>query len=190
VADKYDRFLMVRLKSFWMNKPNISIIAAVSENGVIGEDNRMPWHLPSDLDYFKSITWGNLVIMGRRTYESIGKPLPGRVNIVFSSNELEDDVWSVKNVEEFQMLWQEKTREGSWKDKELFVIGGAELFRLFLPLARKLYITRIHADFPGDTHFPEIDRQKWQLVSTRKGIRDEENRYEHDFLIYVKRREK
>jgi len=170
-----------------MNKPYVSLIVAIAANGVIGEGNRMPWYLPSDLQYFKSLTWDNIVIMGRRTYESIGKPLPGRINVIFSSNEIDDDVCRVADITEFQQLWQNKSRNGSWRDKELFVIGGAELFKLFLPQAQKLYITRIHKDFPGDTHFPEYDEREWQLVSTRKGIRDEKNQYEHDFLIYVRR---
>lgn len=159
------------------------ILAAVARNRVIGLANRMPWVIPEDLKYFKSLTWDNIVVMGRKTYESIGKPLPGRVNVVFASERISGDVITVGNLEEFFSLVEQKNGSGEWKEKDIFIIGGEKLFESFLPYVAKLYLTRIYENFPGDTFFPEIDMQQWNLVSNIRGIRNAKNPYDYEFHI-------
>ncbi|RXJ01807.1 dihydrofolate reductase [Anaerobacillus alkaliphilus] len=157
----------------------ISLIVAAGENNVIGSDNVMPWHLPADLAYFKKTTTGHAVVMGRKTFESIGKPLPNRKNIILTRDqqfEVEgcDVIHSVEEVFDFE------------KGQELFIIGGAEVYRQLLPHANKVYLTRIHKSFEGDAFFPELN-DGWQLVSTEKHEADEKNPYQYEFQIYEKR---
>ena len=170
-----------------MNEPKISIIAAVAKNRVIGLANRMPWSLPADLQHFKKLTINNIVVMGRKTLESIGSPLPKRINVVFSRSDVAEDVLRVSDIDEFFLLLERKIITGEWMEKEIFIIGGATLFELFLPYARKLYLTRINENFPGDTYFPLYDEDEWLLISSEKGPKDEDNPYDYDFLLYQKR---
>jgi dihydrofolate reductase len=129
----------------------ISLIAAVSENGVIGVDNKLPWYIPDDLKRFKELTSGNVVIMGRKTYESIGKPLPNRINIVVSRNkELNIPGCLVVN-----SMTQAIQKAGT--DKDIFVIGGGEVYRKSIKFADRIYLTKVHQEVEGDTTFPEID---------------------------------
>jgi dihydrofolate reductase len=151
----------------------ISMIAAMSQNRVIGEKNRLPWILPPDLANFRELTWGHKVVMGRRTYESIGKPLPGRENILLTrrpDNAPLSDILVVTSIEEIRTLA---------KDEEVFIIGGATLYRAFLPYAEWLYLTLIEADFPGDVFFPELEKH-WKLVSKTDGISPH---YSYSFLV-------
>jgi dihydrofolate reductase len=136
----------------------VSMIAALALNGVIGKDNRLPWRLPSDLRLFKSITMGKPIIMGRRTHESIGRPLPGRHNIVVTRNKgyRSEGCTIVHSLDE--------ALESAAGSEEVMIIGGAELFKQFLPSADRLYLTLIDQEFEGDTYFPEFDRSQWAEV--------------------------
>lgn len=138
----------------------ISFIAAMSENGVIGRDNKLPWHLPEELQYFKKTTLGKPVLMGRKTFESMNsKPLPGRHNIILSQNMdfKSQDVTVVHSLAEAL-----KATKGV---EELMVIGGAKIFELFLPLASRLYLTIVHGQYEGDSYFPRLDWNEWEMIS-------------------------
>ena len=135
----------------------ISIIAAVAENGVIGGDNRLLWHISEDLKHFKALTSGHPVVMGRITWESLGRPLPNRVNVVVTRRELPlDGCRVVHSLDEAFALF-----EGG---EEVFVIGGAEIYAQALPLADRLYLTRVHHPYEGDTRFPQWDERQWRLT--------------------------
>ncbi|SDZ60168.1 dihydrofolate reductase [Evansella caseinilytica] len=159
----------------------ISMIAAMGENHVIGLEGRMPWHLPNDLKFFKRVTSGHAVVMGRKTFVSLGKPLPGRRNIVVTR----DRTFSPAGVEVIHSL--EKIKDVRDTVEEVFVIGGATLYNEMLPFAEKIYLTIIHEKFAGDTLFPKLNEQEWQVVSTEKGIIDEKNQYEHTFYVYERK---
>jgi dihydrofolate reductase len=155
----------------------ISIILAMDKNKLIGSKNGLPWRLPADLAYFKKITIGHTIIMGRKTYESIGRPLPGRRNVILTRD--------YSFVAEGCIICN--TLDDALKfghNEEVFVIGGAEIYSQFLPYARKLYITKIDEAFEGDTYFDEIDFRKWRLVSKQAGTKDEKNPYTYYFLVY------
>lgn len=128
----------------------ISIIVAVAKNNVIGKDNKLPWHLPEDLKHFKELTSGHTVIMGRKTFESIGRPLPNRKNIVISRNEnfKANDMEVVHSIEQALDLTK--------NEDEVFIIGGAEIYKQALLLVNKIYLTRINKDYEGDAYFPEL----------------------------------
>ncbi|WP_026477829.1 dihydrofolate reductase [Alkaliphilus transvaalensis] len=155
----------------------ISMIVAMGKNGVIGKDNGMPWSLPSDLQYFKSTTMDHPIIMGRRCYESIGRPLPGRKNVVLSR--------SVKIIEGCEVLPSMNDVFETFKNEdEVFIIGGGQIYKTFLPYAKKLYITLIDEVFEGDTVFPKIDFNEWRLLSKKEGIVDSDNPHNHTFYVY------
>lgn len=157
---------------------NISIIVAFANNRVIGLNNQLPWNLPSDLKHFKEITMGKPVIMGRKTYESIGRPLPGRKNIVLTRIKHFDIAGCtvVHSLEEALIVAED--------GEEVFVIGGETVYREALPLADKMVITHIHADFEGDAFFPEWDLAQWQEVSREDHEPDEKNKYPYSFVVY------
>ncbi|WML45007.1 dihydrofolate reductase [Neobacillus sp. PS3-40] len=157
----------------------ISFVVAMDENRVIGKNNQLPWHLPEDLKFFKKVTMGHPIAMGRKTHESIGRILPGRENIIITRN-------SGYHGEGCTVLYsiQEFVEYCQASDDEFFVIGGAEIFKETFPNVDRLYLTRIHEEFDGDTYFPEFDLNKWKLVSKEKGIRDEKNPYDYEFCIY------
>jgi len=140
----------------------LSVIVAVAENGVIGKDNRLPWHIPADLRYFKEITLGKPVIMGRKTYQSIGKPLPGRANLVVSR----DPTWRAEGVLSATSL--DDALDKLQGDAEIFVIGGASLFAEALRRAQRLYLTEVHRAYEGDVRFPAWNRHDWQEISRRR----------------------
>ncbi len=161
----------------------VSVIAAVAENQVIGADNSLIWHLPEDLKNFKRLTMGKFLIMGRKTWESIGKPLPGRTNIVItSSRQYEVEGCLVFN--SLQMALHYADQQGQ---DEVFIIGGGEIYRQALPVADKLYLTSIKAAFAGDTFFPEINSEEWEVVSERYVPADERHSYPFDILELVRR---
>lgn len=156
----------------------ISLVVAASDNGVIGKDNKLPWHLPNDLKYFKGLTLGNRVLMGRNTYESIGKPLDGRDNIVVTSRPLEYPEGS-------RVVVRERLTEALLEfggNAELFVIGGAKVFEQALPYASRIYLTLIHETFEGDTFF-KYNPDEWKIVSKSRGLKDDKNLYSHTFLV-------
>lgn len=158
-------------------KPRLALIAAVAANGVIGADNALPWRLPEDLKRFKALTLGHPVIMGRKTFESIGRPLPGRRNIVVSRNR----EYAAAGCEVAASLEAalKSCRNGS---DEVFVIGGAQIYAEALPLAQRLYLTEIRAEFAGDARFPEYDRGAWR-ESAREPRRSDEG-IGYDFTVY------
>lgn len=136
--------------------PRLQIVVAVDPDGVIGRDNQLPWHLPEDLRHFKRITTGYTVVMGRRTYESIGRALPNRRNVVLTRQ----PGWKAPGVDVHPDLESALVAAG---DEPIFIIGGAELFREALPRAAVLHLTRVHERFPGDVHFPRTG-DDWELV--------------------------
>lgn len=160
----------------------VSLLVAVSENGVIGRDNQLPWHLPNDLKYFKNLTWGLPILMGRKTFDSIGKPLPGRKSIVITRNRH----WQHQGVEVVHSLEEAIEKATGYGAKEIFVIGGAEIFETCLPTATRLYLTRIHHAFEGDVFFPRIDEKVWELASSRFCEKDEKNGYDHTYQVWEK----
>ncbi|KIL39163.1 dihydrofolate reductase [Gordoniibacillus kamchatkensis] len=161
----------------------ISLLLAMDRNRGIGVDNKLPWRLPADLAYFKRLTTGHTVLMGRRTYESIGKPLPNRHNVVVTR----DRSYRAEGCEIVHDLEEALRRyEGKGGD-ELFVIGGGEIFNAALPVADKLYITYIDHEFAADTFFPAVDENAWQLVSREPGVKDERNPYDYEFRVYERR---
>ena len=135
---------------------NIVIIAAIAENGVIGCAGKIPWHISADLKRFKRLTLGHPIIMGRKTYDSLGKPLPGRRNLVLTRGA------SIAGVDCFAGL---DAALATCRDETVFIIGGAELYRQALPLAAALLLTHVHRQVTGDTRFPDFDRQRWREVS-------------------------
>ena len=155
----------------------ISLIVAASENGVIGRDGDLPWRQSDDLRRFKAVTMGKPIVMGRKTWESIGRPLPGRQNIVVSRQpglEIEgvDVVASPAGAID--------VAAGA---SEIMIIGGSEIYTLFLPLADRVYLTRVHADVEGDARFPELD-DDWQLVSVERHAADDNNDHDMSFRVY------
>ena len=160
----------------------LSLIAAVSDNGVIGLDNDLPWHLPADLKRFKSLTTGHHMIMGRRTWDSIGRrPLPGRPTIVVTR----DRSYLAEPAQVAHSISQALDLVGD--DDEVFIAGGEAIYRLALPVADRIHLTRIHADFDGDTRFPDIEEAEWQVVLEEQHEQDEKNRYAYTFLVYERR---
>ncbi|ACO73780.1 dihydrofolate reductase [Laribacter hongkongensis] len=148
--------------------PPLALIAARARNGVIGLDNRMPWHLPEDLAYFKRVTLGKPVVMGRKTFESIGRPLPGRLNIVVTRN----PDWQAAGVQVAHSLDAALALAAAAAPEEIMLIGGAELYRQALPQADVLYLTEIDAEFAGDAFFPEVDLARWRIDREEAGQRD------------------
>jgi dihydrofolate reductase len=160
---------------------SVSFILAMDRNRGIGFNNKLPWRMPADLAYFKRVTMGHTILMGRKTYESIGKPLPGRHNVILTQNReyRAEGCTIVHSVEE--------ALDRFARNEELFVTGGGEIFKLFLPYADKLYITYIEETFPADAFFPEVNEGEWRLVCSEQGVRDEKNPYEYYFRIYEKK---
>jgi dihydrofolate reductase len=150
--------------------PVVALIAAVADNGVIGRDGALPWRIPADLRWFRERTTGHHVVMGRKTWASIGRPLPGRTNIVVSRN---PDLVVPDGVIVVDALGEAIARASRAGDDEVFVIGGAELYRAALPQADRIYLTRVHADVAGDTWFPALDESAWVEVA-RETHRDAE----------------
>lgn len=159
----------------------ISFLAAVAANGVIGRDNKLPWHLSNDLKRFKVLTMGHHVIMGRKTFDEIGrKPLPGRPNVVISRGPIEpqENVAGVHSVEE-------ALASIPASEDEVFILGGGEIFRQTMHRATRMYITQIHADIAGDTYFPDFDDvNEWRLADREDFEADAKNDYPYSFLTY------
>lgn len=156
----------------------ISLMWAMDENRVIGKNNQLPWHLPEDLKYFKRVTMGCPIVMGRKTFDSIGRVLPGRENVIMTRDVhyVQDGCKILHSVDELKQYSKDKD--------EVFVIGGAEIFKETLTIADQLYITAIHHEFPGDTFFPAFPMDEWELVSSETGVKNEQNPYDYEFLVY------
>lgn len=161
--------------------PVISIIAAVAENNVIGANNQLIWHISDDLKRFKALTTGHHIIMGRKTFESIGKPLPKRTNIIVSRN----PNYKVEGCIVVPSL--EAAIELSASEAEVFIIGGGELYRQAMSLTKKIYLTKVYRVFEGDTFFPKIDIKDWKILS-REGVKiDEKSGVEYEFVNFEKK---
>jgi dihydrofolate reductase len=156
-------------------KQTVSIVVAVAENGVIGKDNQLIWHLPNDLKFFKKLTTGNSIIMGRKTFESIGKALPKRTNIVITRKKDYTAPGCIV-VSSFT-----GALEAAPENENIFIIGGASIYKIALNHSDKMYYTRVKAAFDGDVHFPKIDWNEWKLVEKEEHKRDEKHAY--DFYI-------
>ena len=160
----------------------LSIIVAKAKNNIIGKNNELVWHLPEDLKHFKELTTGHTIIMGRKTYESLGKPLPNRKHIIFSQNPdfkvHEENVQVVHSLLEIQDLIEGK--------EEAFVIGGAMIYNFLMPYVKKMYVTEIKQEFDGDAFFPIINSEEWKETSRTTGIKNEKNNLDYDFVTYEK----
>jgi len=158
----------------------LSCIVAVSDNGVIGKDNKLPWHLPADLKHFKALTMGHAMIMGRKTYESIGRPLPGRTSIVLtrSTHHAPEGVTIAGSLDEALAACGDGT--------DAFVIGGESVFREALPRCHRIYLTRVHAEINGDTFFPLGSLEGWTLLEDERHPPDEKHLYPYSFQVYAR----
>ena len=161
----------------------VSLIVAVSSNGVIGCDGGLPWHLPADLKHFKRITMGHHLIIGRHTWDEVGKPLPGRTMVVVTRSRrfAPEGAKVVRSVEQ--------ALEIAAEDDEPFIGGGSQIYRIALArdLVHRIYLTRIHADVEGDTFFPEFDLDDWELVSEEHHEAGKKNEFDYSFLVYERR---
>ncbi len=166
-------------------KPCISLIVAVSENNAIGKNNQLLWHLPGDLKYFKEQTVDKPVIMGRKTFDSIisaiGRPLPNRQNIVVTGNKnfFYEGAMSANTLSEAIQL--------AGQVPEIMIIGGSSIYEQALPIANKIYLTRVHQVFEGDVFFPQLDGNVWQIVKEERHEADEKNAYAYTFMVYHQR---
>ena len=159
----------------------ISIIAAMASNRVIGKGGNMPWHLPAELRHFKQLTMGKPIVMGRKTFESIGRVLPGRRNIVITR----DRSWQFDGVNVVHSI--DAALKVAGDTEELMIIGGAKLYQQMLGCAQRLYLTLIDATIEGDTHFPEINWNAWQEIENKRHPADEKNAYAMIFLVLDKK---
>lgn len=160
----------------------LSIIVAKAKNNIIGKDNKLLWKLPADLQRFKELTTGHIIIMGRKTFESLGRVLPNRKHIVFTQNP--DFKVNDENVQVVHSMLE--IQEYIESEEECFVIGGAMIYNLLMPYVNKMYITQIDKDFEGDAFFPRIDETKWKEVEREKGVKDENNNLDYEFITYEK----
>jgi len=166
----------------------LSLIVALAQNHVIGIDNKLPWYLPNDLKYFKQVTMGKTIIMGRKTYESIGKPLPGRINIVITRQAdyqppgANDSVKVVSSLQAAQELAGHLAVING--QDEAMIIGGAEIYTQALPLVDRMYLTEVHAEVDGDAYFPQFDRSQWQAVAREDFAAEGGNPYDYSFVVY------
>lgn len=161
----------------------LSIIVAVAKNNVIGKDNKLIWHLPEDLKRFKKITTGKNIIMGRKTFESLGRILPNRKHIILC-NDMQ------MNIDDERVIVLDdisKLSDYIDSDEENFVIGGATIYKLLMPMCNKLYITHIDEEFDGDVYFPKIDLSIWKEENVEKGITNEDNPYSYKYVTYIRK---
>ena len=175
---------------------NLSIIVAMAKNNAIGKNNQLLWHLPNDLKRFKALTLGKPVVMGRKTYESIiqslGKPLPGRDNLVITSdtqyisknNHSADNVFFFTDINNLLNYLQEKYSA----DKEIMIIGGGEIYKQFLNLSSKIYLTLVDTALDGDVFFPEINKNQWHEITSKTSLnyKDDKHNYDYSFIDYEK----
>ena len=160
----------------------LSIIVAKAKNNIIGKDNQLLWHLSDDLKRFKQLTTGHTIIMGRKTFESLGRVLPNRKHIVFTNNP--DLKINDENVQVVHSMLE--IQEFIESEDECFVIGGAMIYNLLMPYVKKMYVTQIDEEFEGDAFFPKIDETKWEEISREKGPKNEENDLDYEYITYEK----
>ena len=156
---------------------------AAAENNAIGKDNQLLWHLPNDLRFFKNITWGMVVVMGRKTYEAVNKSLPGRINIVITRQ----PGWTAESAITATGLDDALEKAKATNCKEVYIIGGGEIYKQSMAIANKIYITRVHANVEGDTYFPVIDDHLWALTSNEDFEVDAKHAYAYSFQVWEKK---
>jgi dihydrofolate reductase len=162
----------------------ISLIFARDKNNLIGNKNSLPWHIPDDLKHFKAITMGNDVVMGRKTYESIGKPLPNRKNWVLTGKKSSES-FNLNFINDYKIILEQNN---IFPEKEFFIIGGAEIYKLFLPHANKMYVTEIDDFFGGDTYFPDYNHYEWNLTSKKHHkLLTKDDIFEFYFCEYIRK---
>lgn len=159
----------------------VSIIAAMDRNRLIGNRNQLPWHLPADLAHFKQVTMGKPIIMGRKTYESIGRPLPGRANIVLTRSQS----FHAEGV--FTANTLQQALDFATGESEVMIIGGSSIYELALPVADRLYMTYVDNSCEGDAWFPEFDLEQWTIVSSEQHTADENNSSDYRFVTYERK---
>ena len=157
----------------------VSIVVAISQNHAIGKDNKLLWYLPNDLKHFKTITTGHTVIMGRKTYESVGKPLPNRRNIIVTRQNITIEGCEVVNSIEAALALCSA-------EEEVFIVGGAEIYKQSMHLTDRIYLTIVHKEFDGDSFFPEIDPNQWHETAREDHELDEKNKLPYSFITYQK----
>lgn len=157
----------------------IKLIVAKASNNVIGNNNQLIWHLPNDLKHFKNLTTNHPIIMGRKTYESLGRPLPNRTNIVITrdANFADEKVVITHSLDE-------AIKKAEEINNDFFVIGGGEIYKQAMLIADELYITEVHHEFDGDTYFPEIDEEIFEEISRENHIKDEKHPHAYSFISY------
>jgi len=160
----------------------ISLIVAAAENNAIGKNNQLLWHLPNDMKFFKNTTWGMPVIMGRKTFEALGKALPGRINIVITRQ----TDWKADNITAASDLENALSKAEATNGLECFIIGGGEIYQQAMGKANKLYLTRVHANLDGDTFFPSIDETLWNKTNELSFPADEKHAYAYTFETWEK----
>lgn len=162
----------------------LSLVVAMAQNNVIGRNNTLPWRLPKDLKYFKNLTMGYPIVMGRKTYDSIGRPLPGRTNIVVSAQPdwAQDGVTKVSSLAEALALARSIAKQSQLN--EIMLIGGASLYGQSLAFASKLYVTEVKSDVEGDALFPEFDKSEWSECKREDCESDDDNPYDYAFVVY------
>ena len=165
-----------------MSYPKVTFIVAAAENNAIGKGNQMPWHLPNDFKYFKAKTMDHSIIMGRKTFESIGKPLPGRRNIIISRQ-------PTLNIEDVDVANSLQDVINYCRDeREIFIIGGAEIFNQAMPMADEILLTRVHTNIEdADAFFPELPESDWELISQEKHNKDDKHQYDYTFEVYKRK---
>nr|AIA18613.1 Dihydrofolate reductase [uncultured bacterium] len=159
--------------------PILSAIVAMAENRIIGKNNQLPWHLPADLKHFKTITSGHPILMGRKTHESIGKPLPNRLNIILTRDP-NYQTTGCTVVTSVESALKEAARHD---ENELFIIGGAEIYKQLLARIQRLYLTIVHHEVEGDAWFPELNLQEWKEISRVRHEADEANAFAYSFVL-------
>lgn len=161
----------------------LSSVVAASTNNIIGKDNQLLWRLPNDMKFFKNTTWAMPVIMGRKTFESLGKPLTGRTNIVITRQKdfIAEGIKVVGTIEEAM------TMAADADAKEAYIIGGGEIYRQTFTLINRIYLTRVHTEIEGDTSFPTVDPKEWNLLSKLDFKKDEKHAYDYSFEVWERR---
>lgn len=161
----------------------ITLVVAASTNNVIGKDNQLVWTLPNDMKYFKNVTWGMPVIMGRKSYESLGKPLIGRKNIILTRQ----SDWNVEGTIAAKTISDAIFLAEEMDYKEAMIIGGGEIFKEVIEKADRIHLTRVDAVLEGDTFFPEIDKSQWKMISHDDHPADEKHKYAYSFQVWEKK---
>ena len=163
----------------------LSQVVAAAENNAIGKSNQLLWTLPNDMKFFKNTTWGMPVIMGRKTYESLGKPLAGRTNIIITRKQN----WQPEGVFVANDIREAMATAAKTDAKEAFIIGGGEIYKQTMPLTQRLYLTRVHTTIEGDTFFPEFNKADWELLSQLDFTADAKHAYDYSFQVWQRKTE-